>query len=111
MRTWKNQFDPQYYDHEVIGRLEAEGFIDHSWGNDSCPKFIYEGRGYKLQIWVEAKQPLSRDYSYAHQFVAELFSINEVGTVGFEKNYEGEDFDCLIEEIKLDTPDIGIFAS
>lgn len=70
IRTIHNQFDAKLYDLDAVRKLESMGFIDDSWGNDSCPKFYYSGKGYVVQIWIETVDPSMREFEGEKQFTA-----------------------------------------
>ena len=71
-KTINNQFNAKLYDLEAVKKLESMGFIDDSWGNDSCPKFYYSGEGYVVQIWIETTDPDMREFQGEGQFTAVL---------------------------------------
>ncbi len=71
-KTIHNQFDAKLYDLDAVRKLESMGFEDDSWGNDSCPKLWYEGKGYTVLIWIETIDPNMREFDDEKQFTATL---------------------------------------
>jgi len=72
IKTIENQFNAKFYDMDAVRKLSSMGFIDDSWGNDSCPKLYYEGKGYVVQIWIETVDPNMREFEDEKQFTATL---------------------------------------
>ncbi len=72
IKTIENQFNAKHYDLSAVRKLESMGFVDDSWGNDSCPKLWYEGKGYVVQIWIETVDPNMREFEDEKQFTAVL---------------------------------------
>lgn len=72
IKTIENQFNARFYDLKAVRKLESMGFIDDSWGNDSCPKFYYSGKGYTVLIWIETIDPNMREFEGEKQFTATL---------------------------------------
>ncbi len=84
IKTIENQFDAKLYDLDAVRKLESMGFEDDSWGNDSCPKLLYEGKGYTVLIWIETVDPNMREFEGEKQFTATL------QTCGVEGMRDGE---------------------
>ncbi len=73
-KTVHNQFDSRLYDLDAFGKLESLGFSDDSWGNDTCPKLWRDGKGYRVQIWIETMDPEMREFEGELQFTAVIES-------------------------------------
>ena len=84
IKTIHNQFNAKLYDLDAVRKLESMGFEDDSWGNDSCPKLWYEGKGYTVLIWIETIDPNMREFEGEKQFTATL------QTCGVEGMSDGE---------------------
>ena len=89
IKTIHNQFDAKLYDLDAVRRLESMGFVDDSWGNDSCPKLWYEGRGYTVLIWIETIDPDMREFMGAKQFSATLQTDGVDGMLDGEYSIDG----------------------
>tara|TARA_Y100000361_G_scaffold47054_1_gene40768 strand:- start:2683 stop:3054 length:372 start_codon:yes stop_codon:yes gene_type:complete len=68
-----NQFNANLYDLDAMRKLESLGFVDESYGNDSCPKMTFNGNGFHVNIWIEAIDPDMREEDGDPQFQACLY--------------------------------------
>ena len=112
IRTIHNQFNADLYDLEAVRKLESLGFVDDSWGNDSCPKMRYEGRGYRVLFWIETREPDSREIEASSQFQIQV----QVGPFGVGSDrgrwYPGsESFDAALSLLPRDYSDFTSFQA
>lgn len=68
MSLYEREF-PEMLPLPEASELLAKGWIDHSWHNDACPRFVSPDK--KLAIWVDAKDPAMRDFSENDRFIVE----------------------------------------
>lgn len=57
----------------VLDVMIPEGFSDHSWHNDVCPRFeknLPDGR--YLTIWIDFADKKDREYSNCERFAVDL---------------------------------------
>lgn len=66
-RTYRNQFRESFVVNEaVVAALQAAGWEDTSWGNDTSPSFQFgdanEGEDYTWKCFVDAIDPTEREH-------------------------------------------------
>ncbi len=74
-----NQFNANLYDLRAVAKLESLGFVDESYGNDTCPKMTFNGNGFHVNIWIEAIDPDMREEDGDPQFQACLYAYGVEG--------------------------------
>jgi hypothetical protein len=68
-RTWESgEFEESDYNIPAF-ITEANGWIDNSWHNDTCPHFEHEGK--KLALWIGDKEKLDCSHLYSIDPIAE----------------------------------------
>jgi hypothetical protein len=72
-KTIHSEFDAKLYDLDAVRKLESLGFVDESYGNDTCPKMTFNGNGFHVNIWIEAIDPDMREEDGDPQFQACLY--------------------------------------
>ena len=77
MRTWKNQFNGFKLEKKEKA-LNALGFIDESWGNDICPKFV---RG-NLTVWIDYLDPELREIDQSRRYCLTVSDVIPDGSDG-----------------------------
>lgn len=88
MAGWRDEHGEEYAVPSVIET--AEGFVDESWHNDTCPRFAHnvteKGITYAhvVTIWIEHPEIKQREFEEAVRFIVEYasdFTPNDIRPV------------------------------
>ncbi len=64
----------------AVAKIESLGFVDESYGNDTCPKMTFDAGCFRVVMFIDAIDPDMRDEGGESQFQAALYTCNLDGT-------------------------------